>query len=106
MDSAALENEILALRARLAILEDEGSTNSNIATLATLNGTPRRHPSPADSIQIVPTPSATVRFYTLVGADKLPKDEREFRRVPRGGSVVLRRTSPHGRPTRLDSPNA
>jgi hypothetical protein len=79
-----LQLEIDALKARLAVLE-RGGARPPVATLSSLGvgAEPPRGWSHRDfpAANIIPPPSPTVPLHVLVGADGLPRDVREFRRV-------------------------
>lgn len=80
MNEEALDLEIAALKHRLALLE--GERNPTVATLSTLSGEGSVNRwETQEFVNIIPEPKSTVPLHTLVGADGLPRESRELRRV-------------------------
>lgn len=83
MSDDALQHEINALYARLAVLE-QGQARPPVATLSSLRPAepqPRGWSHLDFPTTIIPPPSTTVPLHVLLATDGLPRSEREFRRV-------------------------
>lgn len=103
MNDEALDLEITALKHRLALLE--GERNPTVATLSTLSGEGSVNRWETQGyVNIIPEPKSTVPLHILVGADGLPRDVRELRRVLEAVALCYNVPAPNDVPRTWISP--